>query len=127
MTPTTHPFWASPIKLPDGHRLFQADTIPPALKAYLPPSIQIPRGGGVWAMADESGSYPEETDDGILWLDFGRDLNAGPSGGPSGIPLLDPSGKSVSTITDTATLLRLSARFDWRINCLGRIMRVIEA
>lgn len=126
MTTTQHPFWASPVKLPDGHRLFQAETIPPALKAYLPPSIQLPRGGGVWALADNSGGYPEETDDGILWLDFGRDLSAGPSGGPPGIPLLAPSGKPVSTVTDAATLFELSARFDWRVNVLGKTLGVIE-
>jgi hypothetical protein len=135
MTTTTQTLWQTPgIKLPDGHRIFQAvkpipirrpefDRVPMAL-------VLSPRG--LWALADDSGDYPEDTDDGILWLDFSRDLAAGQSitDGSDGvtptIPLLESSGNRVSTITDTRTLLWLALRFDWRIRCGHKIMGVIE-
>jgi hypothetical protein len=114
-------------KLPDGHRIFRAaEPFSQAMHGYLPPSLQRCPDGGVWATADNSGGFPHTTDDGILWLDFSRDLNAGPSGGSPGIPLLDKHGKECSTVTDTATLFELSAHFQWDINVLGKIHRVIE-
>ena len=88
---------------------------------------------GIWALADNSGHFPQDTDDGVLWLDFRRDLSAGApvteinDGSSPSIPLLDKSGQPFSTITDVCTLLVLSIRFNWHINCLGTIVRAIES
>src|SRR4051812_20834217 len=104
MTNTTSP-WMNPTRLPDGHRLFQA-TLPyrhPAMgKVPLKPLFDE---RGLWAIADDSGDYPADTEDGVLWLDFSRDLMAGaparednPAHVPS-IPLLDPHSTHSSTVT----------------------------
>lgn len=128
-TKTQHPHWMNPTRLPDGHRLFEA-TEPyeqPGLHT-IAPNLLLGRRG-MWAMADESGDYPADTDDGVLWLDFSRDLMAGSParhGNPAhtpGIPLLDINGQPCSTITDTCTLLVLSVKFHWAINVLGTIMQ----
>jgi hypothetical protein len=114
---TTASLWMNPTKLPDGHRLFQATQ---------------PGNRGMWAMADDSGYYPHDTDDGVLWLDFSRDLMAGAPargdrpGNSPGIPLLNPTGSQCRAVTDTCTLLVLSVKFAWRINVLGTIMQASE-
>jgi hypothetical protein len=132
MTKTTNPRWTNPTRLPDGHRLFEA-TEPydqPGLECI---SASLLLGSrGMWAMADDSGRFPDDTDDGVLWLDFSRDLGAGipathdnPAHTP-GVPLLDINGQPCSTITDTCTLLVLSVKFHWPINVLGTIMQARE-
>ena len=129
---TTQLRWTNPIKLPDGHRLFQAATPFPFSSEGIPTGLLFNKRG-MWAMADDSGHYPDDTDDGLLWLNFWRDLRAGTpvtnvsEGVTPGIPLLDVRGTDCSTITDTATLLTLAVKFDWRINCLGTALKVREA
>ena len=130
---TQTPIWTNLTKLPDGHRLFQAvQPIPPAIKLTLPRSIALPTNGGVWAMADDSGRYPTDTDDGVLWLDFSRDLSAGApvtnvsEGVTPGIPLVDEQGTECSTISDMATVLTLAVKFNWTINCLGTLVKVTK-
>jgi hypothetical protein len=133
MTKTTSDRWTNPIKLPDGHRIFQQryrKNDEPALELWN--RINRAGGHGVWAMADNSGHYPEDTDDGILWLDFTRDLSAGApvtedhDAITPTIPLMDMRGMSVSTITDACTLLWLSLRFDWTIYSMGKTLGVRE-
>jgi hypothetical protein len=131
MTTTRSP-WTNPIRLPDGHRIFQA-TEPfehAGLHAISVGLLLASRG--MWAVADNSGPYPDDTDDGLLWLDFSRDLNAGmPVTEQSEaitptIPLLDTMGEGCSTITDTCTLLWLSVRFGWSIYAMGKTVEVRE-
>ena len=125
MTKTTNPRWTNPTRLPDGHRLFQAtEPYEHNGMANMPLDLLFDKQG-MWAIADDSGGSPDETDDGLLWLDFNRDLMAGapatqgnPAHVPS-IPLLDTTGSQCSTVTDTCTLLVLSVKFDWAINVLG--------
>jgi hypothetical protein len=90
--------WDVVSMLPDGHRLF-------------------PKHGAVWshvAIADDSGREPQDTDDGILWLDFDRNLTIA-MGDKFLIPLKDEDGKNSTTISNMPTLLMLSATFDWPI------------
>src|SRR4051794_30537130 len=96
---TQHPQWANPTRLPDGHRLFQA-TEPynqPGLHTISMNLLLDKRG--MWALADNSGLFPADTDDGVLWLDFSRDLSAGTPLTPDnpattpGVPLMDINGQ----------------------------------
>jgi hypothetical protein len=118
---TTASLWMNPTKLPDGQ---------PGLHAISANLLLSNRG--MWAMADDSGNFPQDTDDGVLWLDFSRDLMAGAPargdrpGNSPGIPLLNPTGSQCRAVTDTCTLLVLSVKFAWRINVLGTIMQASE-
>jgi hypothetical protein len=48
---------------PDGHRAFRD-----ASDDYTAPELRR------WALTDNSGRWPETTDDGILWIDFTRPI-----------------------------------------------------
>ena len=48
---------------PDGHRVFRD-----ARDAFKAPELRA------WALADNSGATPDQTDDGVLWLDMSRSL-----------------------------------------------------
>ena len=93
--------WSKPVHLADGHRIFQA------------------RYTDRWAIADDSGSTPDQTDDGILWLDQTRPLkietNVFEAKEYRFIPLLSPTGKESHAVTNMATMMYLSAHFVWRI------------
>src|SRR4051794_34391047 len=93
--------WLTPIMLSDGHRLFPLDEAP---------FKQV-------ALADTSGREPQDTDDGILWLDFKRPLVIVSSNDGEGfsIPLLYADGSFSRTLTDASTLMYLSATFRWPI------------
>lgn len=114
---TTRIKWDRTIELlPSGHRLFGEDTGLPLSKPKR------------YAIADESGVYPEDTDDGILWLD-----KSGGATGPAGRPIkvgynatderwycMVPVHKDVDdherfVTVDPATMLRLAVKFDWLI------------
>lgn len=85
-------------RLPDGHTIIETHDGPDHTPA--------------WAIFDESGPSPETSDDGILWLDVTRCLNAN----RLVIPLTDAKGnRSRFTITDVPTLLWLSQHFRWTI------------
>jgi hypothetical protein len=92
--------WGLPEHLPDGHRIFRG---------------HFDR----FAIADNSGKRPEQTDDGILWLDQTRPLrletNVFEVKEYLHIPLVDEDGTATHTITNAQTLLYLSARFNWVI------------
>lgn len=88
--------WSLYATLPDGHRLFG--------------TLDNERS---YALADESGRTPDQTDDGVLWLDTARPLLA--SADWSLIPLTDEDGNECYTLTDTPSLLRLSRDFTWAI------------
>ena len=94
--------WEPVIPLPDGHRLFPI------------------RGNPFkWvAIADDSGRTPEDTDDGVLWLDYERPLMISKDEGREhfSIPLKsDTIGAHTRSISDASTLLYLSATFNWPI------------
>lgn len=58
------------------------------------------------AIADWSGHYPHQTDDGVLWLDPSRAMTVWFRKGESTmvvIPLIDKHGKSTSTVSDVCT------------------------
>jgi hypothetical protein len=126
--------WTVPINLPDEHRIFRVGKpLHHSAEAIVGvPSKLVLDERGLWAIADNSGDYPEITDDGILWLDFRRHLMAGSParddrpGNSPGIPLLAPDGAEQRAVCDTSTLLVLSSRFNWNINCLGTIYRVVK-
>jgi hypothetical protein len=88
--------WGTPEALPDEHRLF---TTGDASRV---------------AIADNSGRTPDDTDDGVLWLDFERFLIA--DGTHLAIPLVDDAGKTSRTGTDLATMLLLATRYGWTID-----------
>jgi hypothetical protein len=93
--------WGIVTVLPDGHRMFPEHN-----------SQRI-------AIADNSGREPQDTDDGILWMDFTDDLtiawNDGVAREAFTIPLLDNDGVETKTISDASTLLFLSSTLEWPI------------
>jgi hypothetical protein len=107
--------WNPVIDLPSGHRVFA--------------------GGGRFAVADESGSWPHLTDDGVLWLDFDRPLTLGEEASEfvprdrvmPMIPLKREDGTETRTVADAASIVALSLRFDWGINVRGTLLRAVRA
>lgn len=93
---TTETLWRRVRALPDGHRLFKLED-----------------RDWIIAIADESGETPDQTDDGVLWLDLHRPLVAGPKG--CVIPLIDANGSESFTTSDVQTLLMLAAEYNWQI------------
>lgn len=94
---TTTNEWKLMWTLPDEHRIFCSD------RKRL-------------AIADQSGETPDQTDDGVLLLDFSRPLIVTGFAGRERyfIPLKDAASPT-TTISDVATLLFLSATFQWPI------------
>ena len=99
--------WEPVIMLPDEHRLFPLKGNP-----------------FKWvAIADNSGITPDQTDDGVLWLDFDRpllidadDVVTVPTQSILSIPVKrQRDGERFSTVTNMSTMLYLSATFNWPI------------
>lgn len=106
------PRWERDIELlPSGHRLFTKERISGEPKRV--------------AIADESGVYPQDTDDGILWLNYrntgslGRPLSIGYNATDERwyciVPVLDNDDNERAVTVDPSTLLRLAIKFDWLI------------
>jgi hypothetical protein len=99
--PVKEPYlWEPVIPLPDEHRLFPL------------------RGNPFkWiAIADNSGVSPEQTDDGVLWLDFDWNLIISSPDAVLLIPIKRQSnGERTTTITDASTMMYLSSTFNWPI------------
>ena len=90
--------WGVVTMLEDGHRMFPE------------------HGSSRIAIADNSGREPQDTDDGILWLDFDWNLIISSPDGVMCIPVKRESdGERFSTVSDISTMLYLSAEFDWPI------------
>jgi hypothetical protein len=89
------------LRLPDGHRLFT-------------------NARNQWAIADDSGYFPQDTDDGILWLDFSFKLRI--TNDPDGtgtfcsIPVTDESGKPNVVGTNAATIFHLAEAHSWAVS-----------
>jgi hypothetical protein len=91
--------WGNVTMLADGHRLFQ--------------ELEEPKR---YAIADDSGREPQDCDDGILWLDFDRDLEIGSDNGREifTIPVIvDRQDENSRTISNAATLLWLAVNVSW--------------
>lgn len=106
--------WRHPTTLPDGHRLFEAK---PIAKMH---------GIPLTAIADKSAMHPQDTDDGILWLDRSRSLIMGGQSQLHTIPVVDPDGKESRVSTDGATIILLSNRYRWNINAHGLLFRAVR-
>lgn len=108
---TTTMNWTLLETLPSGHRLFSC------------------LGTTRIAIADESGSTPSRTDDGVLWLDHKRNLSVHEEGlrQTGFVPLLDNNGEETRTVVDMASLMVLSAKFHWPINFRGTLFKVERA
>src|SRR4051794_18838122 len=92
-------WWGLVTRLPDGHRLFPEHG-----------------GEGRIAIADNSAREPQESDDGVLWLDMEWNLIVSSPDNIMCIPVKrDRDGERFSTITDVSTLMYLSAEFEWPI------------
>jgi len=97
--------WGTVTMLPDGHRIFPEDPT----EAHRNESVRI-------AIADDSGREPQDTDDGVMWLDFTRNLSI--HGGVNQtfqIPLINGKDDESRTISNASTLLMLSAMLEWPI------------
>lgn len=98
--------------LQDGHRIFSKKDTPGFI------------------IADNSGSTPELTDDGELFLDLDRNLlvEVDVNGNSfCSIPLLDAEDKPTRTPTNPATILFLAGTFDWKISVQCEKQRSFEA
>ena len=94
--------WAPPTALADGHRIF--------------PEVRSMEEGVRIAIADNSGRKPQDTDDGILWLDFEWNLIISSPDAVLCIPVKrDSDGERFSTVTNMSTMLYLSSEFGWQI------------
>ena len=90
--------WGTMTRLPDEHRIF-----PLADSTHK------------FAIADNSGLEPQDTDDGVLWLDFDWNLMISSPDEVILVPIKDEQGERHSTITNMSTLLYLSHEFNWPI------------
>lgn len=91
----------SPTQLPDGHTIWQVEGI-----------SQI-------AISDKSGATPDQTDDGVMYLDFDKSLMLD---GHCVIPLIELN-RVTSTLSDPATIVALSSRFNWAVNVRGILFK----
>jgi hypothetical protein len=105
--------WENRANLPDGHRLFDAIG---DLHA---------NGRRLIAIADNSGAFPQDTDDGVLWLDFAKPLWLGKN--LSTIPVQDADSNPRGVVTNPATIMCLSEKYDWPINVLGILFKAVKA
>lgn len=58
------------------------------------------RATGQVAIADWSGHYPHQTDDGVLWLDLNRAISLDVPNNTASIPVVDDHGRKSSTVAD---------------------------
>lgn len=108
MSTDTHDYkWqGAGTKLPSGHRIFESHN---------------PISHSGWAVADDSGEYPHETEDGTLWLDQSRclllsvDTTTTPHQEVVAIPVMDNQGEQSYIGGTAATVLMLSRMFQWTI------------
>jgi hypothetical protein len=130
-TETTH-LWTNETLLPDEHRIYR-----------LAPQVGVMKGTidvrglshrlrdderGLWAVADGSGRYPDQTDDGVLWLDFTTSIMLGQRyDNTIHVPLVNHrDGKACTFVTTAAGLLVLSDMFRWTMNADGKLYRVVR-
>jgi len=127
---TTH-LWTNETLLPDEHRIYRLGdkrklvAAGASLKGV--PARLLNDERGVWAVADNSGRFPDQTDDGVLWLDFTTTIMLGKMYDNSiHVPLISPGGKASTFVTTAAGLLVLSDMFRWTMNADGALYRVVR-
>jgi hypothetical protein len=92
--------WGDPIRLSfGGHRLFRC------------------KKRDRWAIADESGPVPEQTDDGILWLKFPRPIRVTQSG--SFLTVVDDDNLAGSVPVSIEEVVRLVMLFEYEVELVG--------
>lgn len=94
--------------LPGGHRLFH--------DAHRP---------GMLAIADSSGSTPDRTDDGVLWINTTAPIQVGARGNVL-VALVEPDGTATHTIVTAADAFVLSDITGQEIEVFGTIYRVAK-
>src|SRR3954453_13151003 len=69
--------WGPVNPLPDGHRMFEARK--PLANDFISgiPMLTSFHENGLWALCDDSAREPQDTDDGVLFLEFGAALMSG--------------------------------------------------
>lgn len=87
--------------LPSGHRIFEAHAHQPV-------------EGLPWAVADDSGGTPDQTQDGVLWLDRSRPLQISETF--CTVPVISEDGDKTAVGCGGATILMLARMFEWSIN-----------
>lgn len=102
---------------PGGHRIFREDR-----GAFAAPETLR------WAIADNSGPRPDTTDDGILWLDFGRRLRIDSK--TCGIPVRserDPSCDYLHVPAGVQSAVTLHAKFpNWGMEQSKDVMLLLQ-
>lgn len=102
--------WKFEGELPDGHRLF---------------STVFPDNDVWYAIADDSGRTPEDTDDGVLWLDrknrliVEKDESFTPAREYLAVPLVDSKGNRTRTTSNASTILHLANLLKWQVEDMG--------
>lgn len=95
-----------------GHRIFQSRVQPDK-----------------WAIADNSGYYPEDTEDGVLWLDFTRPLRVAVEAQvlKASIPVTK-RGEEYTTPAGADAIATLATMFpSWRIEASEITARLVAA
>ena len=95
--------WHKIIGFNDGHRYFERTQ---------------GKDRGRIGIGDQSGFFPDETDDGVLWLDQERPIVISmKSRNYCSIPLVDPNGGKCSTVTNPYEALRVAETFQMQVVC----------
>lgn len=70
-----------------------------------------------FAIADDSGRTPDQTEDGVMWVDESQDMTLGALGDSIYVNLLvrKPDGKTMNAITDISTAMYLRDKTDMAI------------
>jgi hypothetical protein len=87
-------------RLPSGHRIFEAH-------GYHPDGMS-------WAIADTSGGTPEQTEDGVMWLDTTRALQISETFCTVPVIMADETTRAAVGVGG-ATILMLARQFGWAI------------
>jgi hypothetical protein len=129
-TETTH-LWTNETLLPDEHRIYrlapQVGVMKGTMNLHGVPARLLNDERGMWAVADNSGRFPDETDDGVLWLDFTTTIMLGKMYDNSiHVPLISPGGKAGTFVTTAAGMLVLSDLFRWTMNADGGLYRAVR-
>lgn len=118
--------WSEWTMVPCQHRIFKATE--PCMLTSLPRTMRSNKSVaefGAWAVADNSGSTPERTDDGILWLNFQKNIMLCDDRTIL-IPVIAPDGSMSSFVTNPAGLFYLMDKFRWTANVMGTMYRVVR-
>lgn len=77
------------------------------------------------AIADWSGDYPHQTDDGVLWLDNSRPMKISDDLTYVYIPLLKADGEQTTTVSDIRTAAFAKGVGNMRLDTDNKNLRII--